>query len=520
MTQFDVLVVGSGVAGLSAAQRLSSSTCSVGLVTKSTLFDSTTAWAQGGVAAVLGESDDSIDLHVDDTLAAGAGLCDRDAVQLLIEEGPDRLIDLIKLGATFDIDIEGRLALSREGGHSRARVVHAGGAATGREVQRTLVDAVRATSIQVLEHHTLADVLLGDAGVRGIKVFDAQGMARELLAPHVVVATGGAGQMYSMTTNPVEATGDGVAAALRAGVEVADVEFMQFHPTALHVPQAPRPLLSEALRGEGALLRDAAGERFVDELSSRDVVARAMAKVMATESSEWIWLDATMIDRFSERFPSLGARLAQAGIDPSTDWIPVSPAAHHWAGGIMTDLNGASMCEGLWAVGEVADAGVHGANRLASNSLLEGLVFGTRVAAAILGGARGPEPTGVLRPLLGSAGDAIGVRAQGVDDVSLGTIPDLRGSDDRRRLLQHAMARGAGLVRSREGLLETLGVLTALAGGLDASVTASDVEDRNLIDCSMALVRSALQREESRGSHVRVEYEGPSDKWITRVVVG
>jgi L-aspartate oxidase len=520
MSKFDVVVVGSGVAGLTTAQRLSSSTRSVGLVTKSTLLDSTTAWAQGGVAAVLGESDDSIDLHVDDTLAAGAGLCDRDAVQLLIEEGPDRLVDLIKLGATFDSDVEGNLALSREGGHSRARVIHAGGAATGWEVQRTLVDAVRATSIQVLEHHTLVDFIVDDAGVAGIKVFDAAGESCELLARHVVVATGGAGQMFSTTTNPTEATGDGVAAALRAGIAVADVEFMQFHPTALHVSQAPRPLLSEALRGEGALLRDANGERFVDELSSRDVVARAMANVMASESSDWIWLDATMIDRFSERFPSLGANLAQAGIDPSTDWIPVSPAAHHWAGGIMTDLNGASMCEGLWAVGEVANAGVHGANRLASNSLLEGLVFGARVGEAILGGGRGPEPTGVLRPLLGARGSAIGVTTQSVDDVVPAAIVEPRGSRDRRQRLHLAMAQGAGLLRSRQGLVAALAEVTALGQSVERPASLSDVEDRNLVECARSLMRSALQREESRGSHVRVDYEGPSEEWLARIVAG
>ena len=314
----DLLVLGSGVAGLSAAVRAADTHgMRVGVLTKAELHQATTRWAQGGVAAVLGGADpDSADLHLADTLAAGAGLCDADAVRVLVDEGPGRVHELIALGAIFDRDEHGRLELAREGGHSHARVVHAGGAATGAEVERALVEAARATAAVVHESCFALDLLVEGGRCRGVRSLDADGRLIEVRAEHVLLATGGAGQLFSVTTNPVEATGDGVAMALRAGVAVADVEFVQFHPTALHHPAMPRPLLSEALRGHGALLRDADGERFVDELLPRDMVSRAMTARMLEQDVDHLWLDATGLERFDERFPTIAAALTEVGLDP------------------------------------------------------------------------------------------------------------------------------------------------------------------------------------------------------------
>ena len=393
--EVDLLVVGSGVAGLSAAVRAADTHgLSVGVLTKGTLEQSTTRWAQGGVAAVLAEDPDSTDLHLADTLAAGAGLCDVDAVRVLVDEGPGRVEDLISLGAMFDRDAHGRLELAREGGHTLPRVVHAGGAATGAEIERALVEAVRRTAAAVYEHAFALDLIVERGRSAGVRAVTGQGEPVELRARHVLLATGGAGQMFSVTTNPIEATGDGVAMALRAGVAVADVEFVQFHPTALHHPRMPRPLLSEALRGHGALLRDTDGERFVDELLPRDEVSRAMTRRMLDLGVDHCWLDATGLDAFAQRFPTIAQDLADLGLDPSVDWLPIAPAAHYLCGGIVTDLDGASSLPGLWSAGEASCSGVHGANRLASNSLLEGMVFGARVVEAVERGGDGPRPTG------------------------------------------------------------------------------------------------------------------------------
>lgn len=393
----DVLVVGSGVAGLTTALGLlGAGGLRVGVLTKAALDQGTTRWAQGGIAACLGGDEDSVDLHLADTLAAGAGLCDVEAVAVLVGEGPRRVEELIARGAVFDRDGQGRLELAREGGHSRPRVVHAGGAATGAEVERALVDAVKATAAALLEGWFALELLVEGGRCRGVLALSPEGRLQAVLAERVVLATGGLGQLYAVTTNPAEATGDGLALALRAGVPLADLEFVQFHPTALHHPRMPRPLLSEALRGHGALLRDARGERFVDELAPRDVVSRAIAECLERDGTEHVWLDATGLDHFDRRFPTLAASIREAGLDPSRDWLPVAPAAHHLAGGVLTDLDGATLVPGLFAVGECACVGVHGANRLASNSLLEGMVFGARAAEAILAGREGPTRSGAL----------------------------------------------------------------------------------------------------------------------------
>src|SRR2546421_1911383 len=405
----DLLVLGSGVAGLSAAIRAAGDPgMRVGVLTKAELSQSATRWAQGGVAAALGGDEDSTDLHLADTLAVGAGLCDVDAVRVLVAEGPGRVNELIAMGAGFDRDAQGGLLLAGEGGHSRARVVHAGGAATGAEIERALVEAVRQTAAAVMEGWFALDLLVEAGRGRGVRAVDPEGTAHEIRCPHVLMATGGAGQLFAVTTNPPQATGDGLAMALRAGVPVADVEFMQFHPTALHHPAMPRPLLSEALRGHGALLRDGRGRRFVDELQPRDVVARAMTARMLEQGVDHLWLDATGLERFSERFPTIAASVTAIGLDPANDWLPIAPAARYLSGGILADLDGASTLPGLWACGEAACTGVHGANRLASNSLLEGMVFAARVVEAIADGREGPLPTGAMRSVLEAPTDIPG----------------------------------------------------------------------------------------------------------------
>ncbi len=507
----DLLVLGSGVAGLSAAVRAASAEgLRVGVLTKGELVQSATRWAQGGVAAVLGGDEDSTDLHMADTLSAGAGLCDVDAVRILVDEGPGRVNELIALGAVFDRDTEGVLLKAREGGHSQARVVHAGGAATGLEIERALVDAAQATAAAVLDHWFALDFLVEGDRCRGVVALSPEGERREVRSMHTLVATGGAGQLFAVTTNPPEATGDGVAMAMRAGVAIADVEFMQFHPTALHHPAMPRPLLSEALRGHGALLRDVKGERFVDELLPRDVISRAMTARMLEQDVDHCWLDATALDRFDERFPTIAASVRAIGLDPSREWLPIAPAAHYLSGGIVTDLDGATALPGLWASGEVACTGVHGANRLASNSLLEGMVFAPRVIEAIAAGKDAPEPTGAMRSVL-AAGDSARVpvppRAPATRETKVAT-----SVEERREVLQRAMTDGAGVLRSAESLARTTDVVHGLSGD-------DDPELANLMAVALALLAAATFREESRGAHNRIDFPETSPALERRLVI-
>jgi L-aspartate oxidase len=556
----DVLVLGSGVAGLSAVVRLADVPgLRVGILTKGDLSQSATMWAQGGVAAVIGGGEDSTDLHMADTLAAGAGLCDHRAVRVLVDEGPLRVRELIGLGAVFDSEAGGKLARAREGGHSIARILHAGGAATGAEVERALVTAVARTAAAVLERWLALDLIVTGGRCAGVTAIDPQGTVREVHATQVVIATGGAGQMFAVTTNPYEATGDGIAMALRARVPVADVEFVQFHPTALHHPAMPRPLLSEALRGHGALLKDAAGERFVDELAPRDVVSRAMAVSMSESGVDHLWLDATALEQFDRRFPTLAESLHQAGLDPAVDWLPIAPAAHYISGGIVTDLDGASALPGLWAAGEASCTGVHGANRLASNSLLEGMVFGARVAEALISGRTGPEPTGVMTELLqardprdgGSQGEvpcswvesddlapvsANAPEVPGADETGSGDIGgsgDIAGSGDigmepgagdivkLRALLQHSMTEGAGVSRSSASLGKAALFVSAVRERVSlADIDRPSAELANLCAISSALLVAAEMREETRGAHSRLEFPDPRPVWKRRLVHG
>ncbi len=515
----DLLVLGSGVAGLSAAVEAASVLgLRVGVLTKGELSQSATSWAQGGVAAAIGGDPDSADLHLADTLAAGAGLCDADAVRVLVDEGPARVNDLITLGARFDCDHTGVLALAREGGHSVPRVVHAGGAATGAEIERALVEAVRATAASVLEGWFAADLIVAGGRCGGVTALDPAGVVHEVRASHTLLASGGAGQLYSVTTNPEQATGDGAAMALRAGVPVADVEFVQFHPTALHHPTLPRPLLSEALRGHGALLRDSNGDRFVDELAPRDVVSRAMAIRMRDQGAEHLWLDATPLDAFDQRFPTIAAALRRAGLDPAVDWLPIAPAAHYVIGGLLTDLDGATALPGLWAAGEVACTGVHGANRLASNSLLEGMVFAARVVEAVAGGRTAPAATGALRGLDDST-PRLTVPEPYFGASSTSWVPT--APEKVREMLQSAMTTCAGVARDAESLTDGEHRLAAAAAALDPNDRSRAAhETRNLLALGAVVVLAASVREETRGCHTRTDFPAGRADMAHRLVIG
>lgn len=505
----DVVIVGSGVAGLTAAIQARQSGYGVMIVTKSHVNDGSTRWAQGGIAAAL-DPDDSPAAHWKDTVVAGAGLCDPDAVRVLVSEGPDAIRRLIARGAQFDRTDEGEIALTREGGHHRDRIAHAGGDATGAEISRALVNAVaNDPGIELIEHALVLDLLQDESGAaQGISLHVMGEGQRDgvgaVLAPAVVLATGGIGQVFSQSTNPKVATGDGIALALRAGAVVADVEFVQFHPTVLYVgPDAKgqQPLISEAVRGEGAVLVDADGARIMEgvhplaDLAPRDVVAKAIMRHMLEADVPHVWLDARSIgEEWPTRFPSIWASLEEHGIDPRTQLIPVAPAQHYHSGGIRTDLYGRTSISGLFACGEVACTGVHGANRLASNSLLEGLVFAERIGAVLAAGL--PE----RRPFISR-----GATAHVLDD-------------ELRMMLQYAMTEGVGVLRSSDSMKRTLRVLEPMANSdVDITACTETWEMANLHTVATVLATAALTREETRGSHWREDFPEPRTEWLKRV---
>ncbi len=506
----DVVVVGSGVAGLTAALHLREAGLHVTVVTKVNIDDGSTRWAQGGIAAVLSPLD-TPGAHAEDTLLAGVGLCDPDAVQMLVTEGPARVRELMRWGAEFDRYPDGALMLTREGGHHADRIAHAGGDATGAEVQRALHMAVRRDPwIRLVEHALVLDLLTDATGracgvtlhVLGEGTEDGVGA---ILGRAVVLATGGMGQIFASTTNPVVSTGDGVALALRAGAAVTDIEFVQFHPTALYVgPQADteqQPLVSEALRGAGAHLVDADGKRFMvgqhelAELAPRDVVAKGIFRELRAAGTDHVFLDARHLSDVATRFPTITASCRAIGIDPQADLIPVAPAAHYASGGVRTDLSGRTSIPGLYACGEVACTGVHGANRLASNSLLEGLVFARRIA------------TDLARDLPPQADPVPGSTAGGVARAEL------------RHPLQHAMTRGAGVLRSHHSLAAAAAALTGLAAAGDRPNTTS-WEATNLLTVAAALVAAAARREETRGCHWREDFPSASPVWRGHLLAG
>ena len=573
----EVLVVGSGIAGLTAALRASRN-ADVLLVTKTELADGSTRHAQGGIAGALDPAD-SPAAHTRDTLAAGAGLGEIEAVRVLCQEGPDAIADLIARGVDFDRAGDGTYARGLEGAHGRPRILHAGGDATGRAIEDALVAAVRAQaagesprSLTVLEHTALEDLLAQDGRVVGAELLTADGSRRRVHASATILATGGAGQLFSHTTNPAVATGDGIAAAWRAGAALEDLEFYQFHPTALAV--AGSFLLSEAVRGEGAVLRDEHGRRFLPgidpraELAPRDVVARAIAQVMAAQEGRPVLLDATGIGagRLRERFPTIDAAVRAAGYDWGREPVPVTPAAHYWMGGIRTDLDGRTSLPGLSAAGECARTGVHGANRLASNSLLEGAVFGARAGDAAGRTARagsaaragvGVADTADLpssSPSLSQIASTGGIRAAGaiyaeaahrapVDTTSPSATPrpdapptdapptgapptDAPPADASltdapptnapptgaspvrwtRSALQELMWSHVGLLRTGEQLDAAAAQLAAWQGPDPAALTTVDeLEDRNLLDLARLLAAHALARTTSVGAHHRLD---------------
>jgi L-aspartate oxidase len=489
------LVLGSGVAGLHTAWRASEHG-DVMLLTKRSLFDSATAYAQGGIAAALGAGD-SPALHRQDTLAAGAALCDAAAVQVLVEEGPARVRELQTAGADFDLDPKGRLSLGREAAHSKNRIVHAHGDQTGAEVARTLVARVRETKrIRVLEKARVLDLIVRRGTCYGVRASIA-GKAVEIIADATVLATGGCGQIYRYTTNPVVATGDGFAIAHRAGVTLADMEFVQFHPTALDTRENPLALISEAVRGEGAILVNAKGVRFMKgrhrlaELAPRDVVARA---IFREQKKGPVFLDARKLgERFAERFPGIFSLCKARGIDPRTDLIPVTPAAHYMMGGVVTDLRGRASVARLYAVGEVARTGVHGANRLASNSLLEGLVFAERVARDMASANEVGKPPAIAKWRVPPLAD------RGAAQVAADEIRAVMWED-------------AGIARTARGLRTALERLEDIGHRLPAGAT----EELNMLQTAQLVVEAALLRKESRGGHYRADYPRAKRTWSKR----
>ena len=498
-----VVVVGTGIAGLIAALE-ASRRHDVTLVTKAELAESNTKYAQGGIAAAM-FPDDSVASHIEDTLRAGAGLNDRHTVEILCSEGPQRIRDLIDLGVAFDRE-NGELARGHEAAHSNRRVLHAGGDATGLHIELALVEAVRKVAVEVHEHTFMVDLVTDDGRVTGVDLQLPGEIERRIDADFVILASGGAGQLYRHTTNPAVTTGDGVAAALRAGAAISDVEFYQFHPTSLAVPG--NPLVSEAVRGEGATLLDAGGRRFMfdihpdGELAPRDVVARGIATQMAKQGGAPVLLDATALGSafLAERFPGITRVVEEHGFDWGTQPIPVTPAAHYWMGGVRTDDDGRTSISGLLAIGEVSCTGVHGANRLASYSLLESLVFAWRAAAAL------DEPWVPLEV------DTVVTEAV---ETPEGTVPVDRAT------LQSLMWDAAGLYRDAT---ELGAAAERLATWTRAGDSVAQREDANLLDLARVVVAAALAREESRGAHYRSDFPETSPAfakhltWTRKVV--
>ena len=499
VSRSDVLVVGTGAAGLTAA--LGCQPLRVTVLTKARLgTGGSSPWAQGGVAAAVGR-DDAPALHAADTLAAGAGLNDPHVVDILTSEGPARVQALLALGAHFDHDDSGALSLGREAAHSRRRILHARDA-TGAEIVRTLVAAVRqAPEIRVVDRAFALDLVLEGERVTGLLAEHEDGRRVLHLAPAVVLATGGLGRLYLHTTNPVEATGDGLAMAARAGARLVDLEFVQFHPTALATGADPMPLLTEALRGEGAVLIDDQGRRFMTdehpdrELAPRDVVARAIWRRWMAGQRVFLDARATVGDRFPEQFPTVFHLCQEHGLDPRTEPIPVAPAAHYHMGGIAVDERGRTSLAGLWACGEVAATGAHGANRLASNSLLEALVFGARVAEDLQAGLPSGRTAGERR-IAGSP-----PRAEGPGDAEF------------TRAVRRLMWEKVGVVRDEKGLTFAVDELRRLADRHPEAVG----ESRNLLALGRLVASAALERRESRGGHYRSDFPEADPAWQHRL---
>lgn len=504
----DVIVIGSGIAGLYTSI-LASATHKVLLITKKSMMDSNTRYAQGGIAAVTAE-DDSPAYHRQDTLLAGAGLCSSSAVDVLVNEGPAGVQQLIRLGTIFD-EVNGELALTKEGAHSHRRILHANGDATGYEIVRALsIQLEMLHNVEVWDDHFVIDLVTEQGECHGALVQMPDGKRVFVRGQATILCSGGSGQLYRYTTNPEVATADGVAMAYRAGAQIRDMEFIQFHPTALSYPGAPRFLISEAVRGEGAVLRNIKGERFMHryhellELAPRDVVARAIVSEIEETRSTFVYLDITheSPEMVKHRFPTIYETCMHYGLDLSSDWIPVSPAAHYMMGGIKTNLHGESSIKRLYACGEVSSTGVHGANRLASNSLSEAIVYGSRIVEQI-------------RSLPKQSSDIL------KHSFRLGrTEAPSQAMVEKRLKLQKVMVRYAGLRRSREMLLRAQEELGRQLPLFQAMLSKrEEYEFANMLTASMLVVQGALHREESRGAHFREDYPERNDSaWRKHII--
>jgi len=507
----EILSIGGGIAGLYTTWQSARAGFDVMLLTKRTISDTNTDRAQGGIAAAIGESD-SPDLHYKDTIATGAGLCDEAAVRILVTEGMDRVQELIEIGANFDYCGE-KLAMTKEGAHSKRRILHAHGDATGAEISRALLERVKMfDNSSILEQHFVVDLLVEDNNCCGVLVFDeSNGNYRIFWAKAVILATGGAGRVYNYTTNPTVATGDGIAMAYRAGAEVMDMEFIQFHPTTLVLPGVPRFLISEAVRGEGALLRNSRGERFMPsyhgmaELAPRDIVARAILSEMAKTVEDCVYLDLTHLnaDRIKERFPTITKTCLKYGLDIARDFIPVAPAAHYIMGGVKTNINGETSINHLYACGENACLAVHGANRLASNSLLDGLVFGKRIVDLLK--KKKIKKEVALK------------KAHFVCDDLKDAACDFSSVEKELKVV---MNENVGPLRTAQRLMQALSFFDRQECLKKYKVRNSkEMEVQNMVEVGRLITEAAMMRTESRGGHFRLDFPETILRWKKHIIL-
>lgn len=507
--KYDYVIVGSGIAGLYTAL-LARKYGSVLVITKGSIDDTNTKFAQGGIAAAIGK-DDSPELHFDDTVAAGDGLCNEEAVRILVNEAADCIADLVKLNVPFDT-LDGEISLTKEAAHSRSRILHAGGDATGEHIENTLGNQVRSARIRVLEDSLVTEIIVESKAVQGIRVLDCRtSSVEEFACRYLILATGGAGQLFKVNTNSNVATGDGIALAYEAGAEITDMEFYQFHPTALHLPGVTPFLISEAVRGEGGILRNVKGQRFMPdytpagELAPRDVVSRSVLAEMKKTGSDKVFIDVTHLPphRITARFPHIYSFCLEQGLDITQDLIPVAPAAHYMIGGVKTNIWGETSIAGLFACGETACSGIHGANRLASNSLLEAVVFGKRIIKRTGNGdktAPAQERQDALRQSLSSK------------RTPKAAIPPSLAA------LQQLHWDKVGIIRSGEGLTEAAQTLAAWQRALPQPSDRPSYELNNLIATGRLMTEAALLREESRGAHFRADYAASRPEWKRHII--
>jgi L-aspartate oxidase len=510
VSNYDYIIVGSGIAGLYTAL-LAKEQGSIAILTKGSIDDCNTKYAQGGIAAAIGKSD-SPDLHFKDTIAAGDGLCDEEAVRILVNEAPSRIADLVNFGVPFDT-LEGEIALTMEAAHSVPRILHAGGDATGEHIETTLTNKVRASKIQVLEHCLATEILIEKGQVSGVRALDCRtGSIEEFGCRFLILATGGAGQLYKLTTNSEIATGDGVALAFNAGAEIVDMEFFQFHPTALRLPGVTPFLISEAVRGEGGVLRNVEGHRFMSnyapegDLATRDVVARSILHEMKKTGSDRVFIDVTHLPPqvITTRFPHIYRFCLDHGLNITKGLIPVAPAAHYLMGGIKTNSWGETNIAGLFACGETACTGVHGANRLASNSMLEVVVFSKRIIEKTRTGGELEAP---------ETGKSVDVHSSLSQRKSPATVPTPSLS-----ALQQLHWDKVGIIRNKTGLTEAANILAAWQKSLPQPVDRPSYELSNLILTGRLVIEAALIREESRGAHFRSDFPETLLEWQRHIV--